>query len=59
MDEVEHVRSRRVKITLDGSSESPLGEPFSHYSRTMDSDVIDWQGRQIVQSLLNLDDSLL
>lgn len=32
--------------------------PFSRYSRTMDSDVIDWQGRQIVQSLLNLDDSL-
>ena len=32
--------------------------PFSRYSRTMDSDVFDWQGRQIVQSPLNLDDSL-
>ena len=33
--------------------------PFSRYSSTMDSDVINRQGRQIVQSLLNLDDSLL
>ena len=30
----------------------------SRYSRTMDLDVIDRQGRQIVQSHLDLDDSL-
>ena len=32
--------------------------PFSRYSRTMDSEVFDWQGRQIVQSHLDLDDFL-
>ena len=34
------------------------GGPFSRCSRTMDSDVIDWQGRQIVQSHLDLNDLL-
>ena len=46
-------RSRRMVPV----NSRPIG-PFSRYSHTMDSDGFDWQGRQIVQSLLNLDDSL-